>query len=60
MLLAKLLSKIFSKKNGIILIDSEGQKYICGTPNLNNPLIKNTIERKNLAKSSIIDVKKPI
>ena len=38
MLLAKLLSKIFSKKNGIILIDSEEQKYICGTPNLNNPL----------------------
>ena len=37
MLLAKLLSKIF-KKNGIVLIDFEGQKYICGQPNLKNPL----------------------
>ena len=38
MLFARLLSKIFDKKNGIILIDSQGQKYICGKPNLNNPL----------------------
>ena len=38
MLLAKLLSRIF-KKNGIILIDSQGQKYICGKPDLNKPLI---------------------
>jgi len=37
MLLARLLSKIF-KKGGIVLIDSEGQKYICGKPNLKNPL----------------------
>ena len=37
MLLAKLLSKIF-KKNGIVLIDFEGQKYICGQPDLRNPL----------------------
>jgi hypothetical protein len=37
MLLARLLSKIY-KKNGIILIDSQGQKYICGKPNLKNPL----------------------
>ena len=37
MLLARLLSKIF-KKDGIVLIDSEGQKYICGKPNLKNPL----------------------
>ena len=37
MLVAKLLSKIF-KKDGIILIDSEGQKYICGKPDLKNPL----------------------
>ena len=37
MLLARLLSKIFNK-NGIILIDSQGQKYICGKPNLKNPL----------------------
>ena len=37
MLVARLLSKIF-KKNGIILIDSYGQKYICGNPNLDKPL----------------------
>jgi cyclopropane-fatty-acyl-phospholipid synthase len=37
MLLARLLSKIFDKK-GIILIDSLGQKYICGKPDLKNPL----------------------
>ena len=37
MLTARLLSKIF-KKNGIVLIDSQGQKYICGKPDLRNPL----------------------
>ena len=37
MMLAKLISKIF-KKNGIILIDHQGQKYICGKPDLNNPI----------------------
>ena len=37
MILAKLLSKIY-KKNGIILIDSSEQKYICGKPDLKNPL----------------------
>ena len=46
MLLAKLLSQIFSKKNGIILIDSEGQKYICGTPNLNNPLTLKLLKKE--------------
>ena len=38
MLFARLLSKILNKKNGIVLIDFQGQKYICGKPNLNNPL----------------------
>ena len=37
MMLAKLLSKIY-KKNGIILIDHQGQKYICGKPDLKNPI----------------------
>ena len=37
MLLARLLSKIF-KKNGIVLVDSNGQKYICGKPDLQKPL----------------------
>ena len=37
MLFARLLSKIFNK-NGIVLIDSQGQKYICGKPDLKNPI----------------------
>ena len=35
MILARLLSKIYKKKDGIILIDYNGQKYICGNPNFN-------------------------
>jgi len=46
MLFAKLLSKIY-KKNGIVLIDSEGQKYICGTPDLNKPITVKLL-KKNL------------
>ena len=46
MMLARLLSKIY-KKNGIILIDSEGQKYICGQPDLNKPVTVKLLE-KNL------------
>ena len=38
MMLARLLSKIYKKKSGIILIDSSGQKYICGKPDLNKPI----------------------
>ena len=38
MLLARLFSKIFKKKGGIVLIDSEGQKYICGNPDLEKPI----------------------
>ena len=37
MILAKVLSRIY-KKNGIILEDSTGQKYICGIPRKDNPL----------------------
>ena len=37
MMLARLLSKIY-KKSGIVLIDSEGQKYICGQPDLDKPI----------------------
>ena len=36
-MLARLLSRIYKKKSGIILIDSRGQKYICGKPDLNQP-----------------------
>ena len=44
MLLARLLSKIY-KKRGIILIDSQGQKYICGKPNLQKPLTLKLLKR---------------
>ena len=37
MMLARLLSKIYKKK-GIVLIDSQGQKYICGKLHLQNPI----------------------
>ncbi len=37
MILAKVLNKIY-KKNGIILEDSTGQKYICGNPRKDNPI----------------------
>jgi len=46
MILARLLSKIY-KKNGIILIDSNGQKYICGQPDLKKPVTVKLLE-KNL------------
>ena len=44
MMLARLLSKIY-KKNGIVLIDSEGQKYICGQPDLNKPVTLKLLEK---------------
>ena len=44
MMLARLLSKIY-KKNGIVLIDSQGQKYICGKPNLENPLTMKILKK---------------
>ena len=37
MLVARLFSKIY-KTGGIILIDSFGQKFICGNPDLKKPL----------------------
>ena len=46
MLFARLLSKIFNKKNGIVLIDFYGQKYICGKPNLNNPLTLKLLKKE--------------
>ena len=46
MILARFLSKIY-KKNGIILIDSQGQKYICGKPDLKKPLTLKLL-KKNL------------
>ena len=46
MIFARLLSKIY-KKNGVVLIDSQGQKYICGKPNLKKPLTLKLL-KKNL------------
>ena len=37
MILARVFSKIY-KEGGIILIDSKGQKYICGNPRKDNPV----------------------
>ncbi len=37
MILARIFSKIY-KEGGIILIDSNGQKYICGNPRKENPI----------------------
>ena len=37
MILARFLSKFFARE-GIVLIDSGGQKYICGKPDLEKPL----------------------
>ena len=37
MILAKLFTKIF-KEDGIILIDADKQKYLCGKPSMANPI----------------------
>ena len=37
MILARVFSNIY-KESGIILIDSKGQKYICGNPRKDNPI----------------------
>ena len=37
MILARVFSNIY-KEGGIILIDSKGQKYICGNPRKENPI----------------------
>ena len=56
MLVAKLLSKIY-KKNGIILIDDSGQKYICGNPKKEKPitikLLKKNFKLEVIFKSRI-------
>ena len=47
MLLAKVLSKIFKKESGIVLIDYSGQKYICGKPKGDTPITLKLL-KKNL------------
>ena len=53
MILAKVLSRIY-KKNGIILEDSTGQKYICGSPRKDNPLTLKLL-KDNLKWKLILD-----
>ena len=38
MILASVFSNIYKKEGGIILVDSKGQKYICGNPRKDNPI----------------------
>ena len=47
MILARLFSQIFKNEGGIILIDSKGQKYICGVPRKDKPITLKLL-RKNL------------
>ena len=53
MLLARILSKIY-KKDGIILIDATGQKYICGNPKQQKPITLKLL-KENLKWKLIID-----
>ena len=51
MILARIFSRIY-KEGGIILIDANGQKYICGNPKKENPitlkLLKDNLQWKLL------------
>ena len=53
MILAKVLNRIY-KKNGIILEDSTGQKYICGNPRKDNPITLKLL-KDNLKWKLILD-----
>ncbi len=53
MILARIFSNIY-KEGGIILIDSKGQKYICGNPKKDNPITVKLL-RENLNWKLILD-----
>jgi len=53
MILAKVLNKIY-KEDGIVLEDSAGQKYICGNPRKENPLILKLL-KENLNWKLLLD-----
>ena len=53
MILARLFSKIY-KEGGIILIDAKGQKYICGNPRKEKPIIVKLL-KENLSWKLILD-----
>ena len=53
MILARVFSNIYID-GGIILIDSKGQKYICGNPRKDNPIIIKLL-KKNLNWKLVLD-----
>ena len=53
MILARLFSKIY-KESGIILIDAKGQKYICGNPRKEKPIVVKLL-KDNLKWKLILD-----
>ena len=53
MFLARIFSNIY-KEGGIILVDSKGQKYICGNPKKNNPITVKLL-KENLNWKLILD-----
>ena len=54
MILARIFSNIYKKDGGIILIDSKGQKYICGNPKKENPVTVKLL-KENLNWKLILD-----
>ena len=53
MILARVFSNIY-REGGIILVDSKGQKYICGNPKKDNPVTVKLL-KKNLNWKLILD-----
>ena len=53
MILARIFSKIY-KEGGIILVDANGQKYICGNPRKDNPITLKLL-KENLKWKFLID-----
>ena len=53
MILARVFTKIY-KTGGIILIDSKGQKYICGSPRKENPITVKLL-KENLSWKLLVD-----
>ena len=53
MILARIFTKIY-KDGGIILIDSKGQKYICGNPRKEKPITIKLL-KENLGWKILLD-----
>src|SRR6056300_949138 len=53
MILARIFTKIY-KEGGIILIDSKGQKYICGNPRKDKPITIKLL-KENLKWKLLVD-----